>query len=69
MVVNLTVLHGFAEAELLVECRKMYWVDLEPKQFLDPSIENNYPLKDYHRVYFGEIVGISGVSTYNITTD
>ena len=62
---------GFAEAELLVECRKMYWDDFEPEQFLDPSIENNYPLKDYHRVYFGEIVMVSGGSAYiaNTTTD
>ena len=55
---------GFAEAELIVECRKMYWDDFEPEQFLDPSIGNNYPLKDYHRVYFGQIVAISGVSAY-----
>lgn len=57
---------GFAEAELIVECRKMYWDDFEPEQFLDSSIKNNYPLKDYHRVYFGEIVMISGVNAYMI---
>ncbi len=57
---------GFAEAELIVECRKMYWDDFEPTHFLDPSIETNYPLKDYHRVYFGEIVVISGVNGYTI---
>ena len=57
---------GFAEAELIVECRKMYWDDFEPKQFLDPSIESNYPLKDYHRIYFGEIVAISGEKAYTI---
>jgi flavin reductase (DIM6/NTAB) family NADH-FMN oxidoreductase RutF len=57
---------GFAEAELIVECCKMYWGDLEPEHFLDPSIENNYPLKDYHRVYFGEIVMVSGVNAYTI---
>ena len=57
---------GFAEAELMVECRKMYWDDLNPAQFLDPGIESNYPLKDYHRVYFGEIVSISGVTSYSV---
>lgn len=57
---------GFAEAELIVECRKNYWDDLKPSQFLDPSIESNYPLKDYHRVYFGEIVAISGVKSYSV---
>jgi len=56
---------GFAEAELIVECRKMYWDDFEPKHFLDPGIEKNYPLKDYHRMYFGEIVAISGVGAYS----
>jgi hypothetical protein len=44
----------------------MYWDDFEPEQFLDPGIENNYPLKDYHRVYFGEIVMVSGVNAYTI---
>lgn len=56
---------GFAEAELLVECRKIYWDDMAPEQFLDSSIENSYPLKDYHRIYFGEIVAISGENTYS----
>ena len=52
---------AFEEADLIVECRKIYWDDFEPNQFLDPTIESNYPLKDYHRVYFGEIVSISGI--------
>ena len=56
---------AFDEAELVVECRKMYWDDLKPQQFLDPSIENNYPLKDYHRIYFGEILTMAGNSKYS----
>ncbi len=56
---------GFAEAELIVECRKIYWDDFNPDQFLDPDTENNYPLKDYHRIYFGEILAISGVKSYS----
>jgi flavin reductase (DIM6/NTAB) family NADH-FMN oxidoreductase RutF len=51
---------GFKEAELIVECRRSYFDDLEPRHFLDPAIESHYPGKDYHRVYFGEIVAISG---------
>lgn len=51
---------GFDEAELIVECRKMYFDDLDPSRFLDPSLESNYPKKDYHRMYFGEIVAVSG---------
>lgn len=50
----------FAEAELVVECHKIYWDDLEPGHFLDAGIETNYPLKDYHRIYFGHIVEVSG---------
>jgi flavin reductase (DIM6/NTAB) family NADH-FMN oxidoreductase RutF len=51
---------GFAEAELILECRKLYWQDLEPAQFLHPGIEANYPERDYHRVYFGEILAAFG---------
>jgi flavin reductase (DIM6/NTAB) family NADH-FMN oxidoreductase RutF len=55
---------GFAEAELIVECRKIYAQDLDPAGFLDPGIEGNYPKKDYHRVYFGEIVAVRGGRRY-----
>ncbi len=49
---------GFAEAELIIECRKIYWDDLDPARFLDSSIERHYPQKAYHRIYFGQIVAI-----------
>lgn len=55
---------GFDEAELIIECSKMYYDDFKPGNFLDASIGGNYPDKDYHRVYFGEIVSISGVEKY-----
>jgi len=48
----------FAEASLIVECNKIYWQDFEPANFISPQIEKNYPRKDYHRVYFGEIVAM-----------
>jgi len=48
----------FKEANLVIECRKMYWQDIDNAHFLDRTIEGNYPKKDYHRVYFGEIVHI-----------
>jgi flavin reductase (DIM6/NTAB) family NADH-FMN oxidoreductase RutF len=54
----------FAEAELTVECQKIYWQDMAPAQFLDPSIEANYSDGDYHRVYFGEIVAVAGTTSY-----
>jgi flavin reductase (DIM6/NTAB) family NADH-FMN oxidoreductase RutF len=57
---------SFQEAELVVECRKMYWQDLDPSHFLDPAIESNYPNKDYHRVYFGEILAVHGTDAYRV---
>ena len=45
------------EASLILECRKIYYQDIDPKGFLDPEIQSNYPNRDYHRVYFGEILG------------
>ena len=51
---------GYEEAELIVECRKMYDQDLDPRRFMNPAIEELYPNRDYHRMYFGEIVAVSG---------
>jgi flavin reductase (DIM6/NTAB) family NADH-FMN oxidoreductase RutF len=56
---------GFDEAELIIECRKIYWQDFDPNQFLDHSIHKNYPEKDYHRVYYGEIVQVNGKDDYS----
>ena len=46
----------FAEARLVLECRKIYFQDMNPAHFLDPNIDENYPKKDYHRMYLGEIL-------------
>ena len=55
---------AFAEAELVVECRKTYFDALEPRHFVADWVEENYPKKDYHTMYFGEIVAISGTPRY-----
>jgi flavin reductase (DIM6/NTAB) family NADH-FMN oxidoreductase RutF len=47
---------GYNEAALILECKKMYYQDLDPKSFLDEGIQHNYPINDYHRVYYGEIL-------------
>jgi flavin reductase (DIM6/NTAB) family NADH-FMN oxidoreductase RutF len=47
---------AYNEASLILECRKIYFQDLNPEGFLDKSIKDNYPINDYHRVYFGEIL-------------
>jgi len=54
----------YAEAELILECHKIYWSDLDPAHFLDSSIFNNYPRKDYHRLYIGEIIAIRAAERF-----
>jgi flavin reductase (DIM6/NTAB) family NADH-FMN oxidoreductase RutF len=54
----------FAEAKLVIECRKIYLDNLKPEFFQDPTIEANYPTKDYHRFYLGEVVAISGTKEF-----
>lgn len=48
----------FSEARLVLECRKLYFDDINPENFIDPEIDSNYPKKDYHRMYVGEIVNV-----------
>lgn len=55
---------SYAQAELSIECRKVYAQDFDPDHFIDPSIHERYPLKDYHRVYYGEIVAVYGTAEY-----
>jgi len=47
----------FSEARLMIECRKIYFANIDPKNFVDTGIAANYPGKDYHRMYAGEIIG------------
>ena len=54
---------SFDEAELILECRKMYFDDFEPKHFLADFIGALYD-KDYHRMYFGEVVAVRGTERY-----
>ena len=47
----------FKEAKLTLVCRKLYVGKLEEDGFLDPAIaERNYPGKDFHIIYIGEII-------------
>lgn len=47
----------FEQARLCIECRKIYVDDLKPGNFLLPEIDiKNYPKKDYHRIFIGEIL-------------
>lgn len=55
---------SFEESELTIECRKIYTSDFDPSRFIEQKIENQYPNKDYHRVYYGEILQIFGTEKY-----
>ncbi|MFH1687220.1 MAG: flavin reductase [bacterium] len=46
----------FEQARLVLECRKIYVHDLDPANFLDTRIHDEYPDKDYHRLYMGEVI-------------
>jgi flavin reductase (DIM6/NTAB) family NADH-FMN oxidoreductase RutF len=49
---------AFREASEIIICRKLYTHDFDPAKFLDASIEKNYPQKDYHRMFIGEIIAL-----------
>lgn len=55
---------SFEEADLVIECKKIYAEDFNPAHFFDPIINTQYPQSDFHRQYFGEIVSISGSNDY-----
>lgn len=51
---------AYAQANLVIECRKIYADAFKSENFLDPSIEENYPDKSYHHLYIGEVLAIGG---------
>jgi len=53
---------GYHEAQLILECKTIYFQDMDPKGFVDPAIEKCYGADGYHRIYYGEIVAaLSGL--------
>jgi flavin reductase (DIM6/NTAB) family NADH-FMN oxidoreductase RutF len=46
----------FEQSYLQMECRKLYFGDIDPANFLDDKLLRNYPSNDFHRLYIGEIV-------------
>ncbi len=55
---------AYDEAELIIECRKIYASRFSPSEFADPSIEKNYSGSDHHFIYYGEVLRISGTKKY-----
>ena len=45
----------FRQASLVLLCRKLYFQDLDPSNFLDDAIDLQYPAEDYHRMYISDI--------------
>ncbi len=48
----------FEEAELVIVCKKIYFDDFKPENFLQPEIEKMYSDGDYHRIYIGDIIEV-----------
>ena len=49
----------FAEAETVYICRKIYQAPIKEEYFIDHEIVDfNYPAKDFHDMYIGEIVKV-----------
>lgn len=46
----------FKESRLVLECKKLYYDDINPENFIDKGLEKIYAMKDYHRIYIGEVV-------------
>ena len=46
---------AFSQARLVLVCKKLYEDVIKPENFIDKSIESNYPIKDYHTMYIAEI--------------
>lgn len=55
---------GFDEAELIIECRKIYADPFKAETLLSPEIMKHYPNGDLHVMYFGEISAIHGTPEY-----
>ncbi len=49
---------SFEQAEYTLVCRKMASQFIDPKGFIDESIDKNYSAGDYHKVYIAEIVKV-----------
>ena len=49
----------FAEAKLVLICRKLYKQTIDPAGFIDKALDGkNYPSKDYHECFVGEIIKV-----------
>ncbi len=56
---------SISEADLVIECRKTYTDWMKPECFLrEQDIRDWYPAKDFHKIFFGEVVAVSAAEQY-----
>jgi flavin reductase (DIM6/NTAB) family NADH-FMN oxidoreductase RutF len=56
---------GFDEAELIIECRKLYKQPLDAAQLHSGPAQGHYASgNDVHDVFFGEVLQICGTDVY-----
>jgi flavin reductase (DIM6/NTAB) family NADH-FMN oxidoreductase RutF len=48
----------FDEARLVFLCEKIYYQDIIPDHFIERTIHEHYPQKDYHRMYVGRVTRV-----------
>lgn len=49
----------YEQAKLVFICRKLYKQDMAEENFLDRQVlDKNYPQRDLHRIFIGEIVSV-----------
>ncbi len=51
---------SFAEATLVLECRKVFRQPMTPEALLDSRAAACYPTRDYHIIYIGEVLAVRG---------
>lgn len=48
----------FAQAQLVLICKKLYAQDMAAECALSPIVTKQYPENDYHRMYIGQITDV-----------
>lgn len=54
---------GYQEAELILECQKMYYDDIHLTN-ANENVKDFYHEREVHRIYYGEILAIHGETYY-----
>lgn len=49
---------AFEQAEIIINCKKLYVQDMDENAFLDKNIVEKCYTDDYHRIYVGEITEV-----------